>query len=162
MIRNRRERDRYELFINNELVPASDGGTFESINPATGQPFAEISSATASDIDTAVAGAHEACAGWWRTDARRRAGALYRLGELIERNSKHLAEIETTDNGRPIRETYAQAGLYSQWYKYFAGLADKVQGRTIPVGTQYLNYTLRVPYGVVGAITPWNHPLLIA
>jgi acyl-CoA reductase-like NAD-dependent aldehyde dehydrogenase len=87
---------------------------------------------------------------------------LLRLADLLEAEQERIARLETTDNGRPYRETAAQAGIVAKWYRYFGGIADKIEGATIPVEGPYLNYTRRVPVGVCAAITPWNHPLLIA
>lgn len=154
----------YGLFINNEFTDAADGGTFESLNPALGEPMAVLARARAVDVERAVAGAVEAfVAGpWGRMSGADRARVLNRWAELIEAHDAAIAAIETADNGRPIRETGAQARIVARWYRYFAGLADKIEGETIPVDSDHLNYTERVPLGVVGAITPWNHPLLIA
>jgi len=152
----------YGLFINNEFVPAADGRTFVSMNPSTGEAHARLALAGEDDVNRALKGASDACDGWWSGDGERRGKVLYAWAELIERNGNRLAEIESTDNGRPIRETRSQSAVYPKWFRYFAGLADKIEGATIPVGEKYLNYTSREPLGVVGAITPWNHPLLIA
>ena len=95
-------------------------------------------------------------------DAAERGRIMLRLADLLDVHGQATARLETTDNGRPIRETRAQAGIVAKWYRYFGGMADKVEGATIPVEGRYLNYTQRVPVGVCGAITPWNHPTLIA
>lgn len=150
------------LFIDNESVPAASGATFDSVDPATARTNAALAEAGPADVEAALAGAGTAAEGWWAQDARRRARVLNAWAELIERDADHLAAIESADNGRPIRETRSQSGIVAQWYRYFAGIADKAEGTTIPVGDGHLNYTERVPLGVVAAITPWNHPLLIA
>ncbi len=153
----------YGLFINNEFVPAADGTTFESLNPATGRPMAVLARAKAADVDRAVAGAREAFAGpWGQMSGQDRARILNRWADLIEEHGDAIAALETADNGRPIRETSAQSRIIPEWYRYFAGLCDKIEGENIPVGQHHINYTTRVPLGLVAAITPWNHPLLIA
>lgn len=156
------DRAQYGLFIDNDFAPASSGETFDSLDPSTGLAHARLSAAGGADVERAAAGAAEAARGWWGHDGARRGQVLYAWADLIERNGEHLAEIESRDNGRPIRETRSQAAIYPKWFRYFAGLADKIQGETVPVGDGYLNYTTREPLGVVAAITPWNHPLLIA
>jgi len=95
-------------------------------------------------------------------DAAERGRIMLRLADLLDVHGQATARLETTDNGRPIRETRAQAGIVAKWYRYFGGMADKVEGATIPVEGRYLNYTQRVPVGVCGAIPPWNYPTLIA
>lgn len=156
------EQVQYGLFIDNDFAPASDGETFDSLDPSTGLAHARLASAGAGDVERAAAGAAAAAQGWWGHDGARRGQVLYAWADLIERNGEHLAAVESRDNGRPIRETRSQAAIYPKWFRYFAGLADKIQGITVPVGEGYLNYTTREPLGVVAAITPWNHPLLIA
>lgn len=156
------EQAQYGLFIDNDFAPASSGETFDSLDPSTGLVHARLASAGTTDVERAAAGAAEAASGWWGHDGARRGRVLYAWADLIERNGERLAAVESRDNGRPIRETRSQAATYPKWFRYFAGLADKIQGATIPVGEGYLNYTTREPLGVVAAITPWNHPLLIA
>ena len=154
----------YGLFINNEFVDAADGDTFESLNPALDEPMAVLARAKAADVERAAAGAVEAYerGPWGQMRGAERGRILNRWADLIEANDELISHLETDDNGRPIRETGAQARIVATWYRYFAGLADKIEGQTIPVDRDHLNYTVRVPLGVVGAITPWNHPLLIA
>src|SRR5438132_1828857 len=155
---------RYQLFINGQFVDAESGKTFTSPNPATGETFAEVAEADKADIDKAVAAARKAFEGKWsRMSARDRGRLLYKLSQLIERDAAQLAELETRDNGKPIKEsTYIDLPGVVENYEDFAGWATKIEGETIPVPGQMFNYTLREPVGVCGQIIPWNFPLLMA
>jgi acyl-CoA reductase-like NAD-dependent aldehyde dehydrogenase len=154
----------YQLLIGGRWVDAASGKRFDDLNPATGEVLARVAEADAEDVSRAVAAAHAAFSEgpWGRMPGSERGRILNRIAELVEREAETIARLESQDNGRPIRETLAQSAILSRWYRYFAGWADKIEGETIPVDGPYLNYTVRVPLGVVGQITPWNHPLLIA
>jgi len=152
------------LLINNEWVKAVSGKTFESINPATGQVLAELALASEADVDLAVAAAKAAFPAWSQTIAADRALLLFKLADLIDAHADALAELETLDNGKPIR--VARRGdlpYVTKHLRYQAGWADKIEGSTVPVTfpNQFV-YTRREPLGVVGAIIPWNFPLLMA
>src|SRR5437773_714021 len=153
-----------QLFINGEFVDAESGKTFNSPNPATGETFAEVSEADKADVDRAVAAARRAFEGKWSSmSARDRGRLLYKLSQLIEQHAKELAELETLDNGKPIKEsTYIDLPSVVENFEYFAGWATKIEGETIPVPGRMFNYTLREPVGVCGQIIPWNFPLLMA
>src|SRR6185295_19026103 len=155
---------RYQLFIDGQFVDAESGKTFATPNPATGETFAEVAEAEQSDIDKAVAAARKAFEGKWsKMSARDRGRLLYKLSQLIERDTAQLAELETSDNGKPIKEsTYIDIPSVVENFKYFAGWSTKIEGETIPVPGQMFNYTLREPVGVCGQIIPWNFPLLMA
>jgi len=155
---------RYQLFIDGQFVDAESGKTFKSPNPATGETFAEVAEADKADIDKAVAAARKAFEGKWsKMSARDRGRLLYKLSQLIERDTAQLAELETSDNGKPIKEsTYIDIPSVVENFEYFAGWATKIEGETIPVPGQMFNYTLREPVGVCGQIIPWNFPLLMA
>src|SRR5256884_5723453 len=155
---------KYQLFIDGQWVDAESGKTFETPNPATGQTLAEVAEADKADIDKAVAAARRAFEGKWsRMSARDRGKLLYKLAQLIEQNSKELAQLETADNGKPIRESqYVDLPQTVENFEYFAGYATKIEGETIPMPGQMFNYTLREPIGVCGQIIPWNFPLLMA
>src|SRR2546429_213975 len=155
---------RYQLFIDGQFVDAESGKTFKSPNPSTGETFAEVAEADKADVDKAVAGARKAFDGKWsKMSARDRGRLLYRLSQLIERDAAQLAELETRDNGKPIREaTYIDLPGVVENFEYFAGWPTKIEGETIPVPGQMFNYTLREPVGVCGQIIPWNFPLLMA
>ena len=153
------------LWIDNAREDAASGRTFETVNPATGEAIASVAEGAEADIDRAVVAARAALVSpeWRGMDAHRRAEILWRLGDLIEANADELGTMETRDNGKPIFES-RQVDLPSVVgnFRYFAGLADKIQGETIPVKGPFLNYTLREPVGVVGCIVPWNFPLSLA
>ncbi|HJZ79683.1 MAG TPA: betaine-aldehyde dehydrogenase [Pyrinomonadaceae bacterium] len=155
---------RYQLFIDGQFVDAESGKTFKSPNPATGETYAEVAEADRADVDKAVAAARKAFEGKWsKMSARDRGRLLYKLSQLIERDAAQLAQIETSDNGKPIKEsTYIDLPSVVENFEYFAGWATKIEGETIPVPGQMFNYTLREPLGVCGQIIPWNFPLLMA
>src|SRR5262249_40336234 len=158
------EERRYQLFIDGQFVDAESGKTFATPNPATGETFAEVSEAEKADVDKAVSAARKAFEGKWsKMSARDRGRLLYKLSQLIERDAARLAELETIDNGKPIKEsTYIDLPGVVENFEYFAGWATKIEGETIPVPGQMFNYTLREPVGVCGQIIPWNFPLLMA
>ncbi len=159
------EEIRNRLWIGGEWVDAASGRTFPTINPATEEVITEVAEADAEDVDRAVQAARGALRddAWRRMDPHARAELLWRLADAIEANREELARLETLDNGKPYFESfYADLPLVIQTFRYFAGLADKVEGATIPVKGPFLNYTLREPVGVVGCITPWNFPLSLA
>jgi acyl-CoA reductase-like NAD-dependent aldehyde dehydrogenase len=149
------------MLIGGNFVDSESGSTIADFNPATQELLTNIPSASAADLEHAVESATEGFERWSNMPGRERGQILWRLADLLDAHGSELAHLESRDNGRPIRETSAQAGIVPKWYRYFAGLADKLQGSTIPVDGPYLNYTLRVPIGVCAAITPWNHPQLI-
>ncbi|MFN2453037.1 MAG: aldehyde dehydrogenase family protein [Pyrinomonadaceae bacterium] len=155
---------RYQLLIDGKWVDAESGKTFETPNPATGQTLAEVAEGDAADIEKAVQAARRAYEGKWsKMSARDRGRLLYKLSQLIEQNAAELAALETADNGKPIRESsYVDIPQVVENFEYFAGFATKIEGETIPVSGQMLNYTLREPLGVCGQIIPWNFPLLMA
>ncbi|HEX8136652.1 MAG TPA: betaine-aldehyde dehydrogenase [Pyrinomonadaceae bacterium] len=155
---------KYQLFIDGKFVDAESGKTFTTPNPATGETLAEVAEADKADIDKAVAAARRAYEGKWsRMSARDRGRLLYKLSQLIEEHAGELAQLETADNGKPIRESsYVDLPQVVENFEYFAGYATKIEGETIPVPGQFFNYTLREPIGVCGQIIPWNFPLLMA
>lgn len=150
-----------KLLINNEWVDGSDGSRFETINPASGEAIAEVSAATAADVDRAVKAARNALeSGPWNTmDAVERGGLLFRLADLVDSNAKELAMLESLNSGKTIRDSQGDVAGVAACLRYYAGWADKIEGRTIPVRGSFLCYTLRQPVGVVGQIIPWNFPL---
>lgn len=153
------------LFIDGEFVPSLSGKTFKSINPATEEVLAEVAEAEAPDIDRAVKAARRAFESgpWASMSAADRSRLLYRLADLMEEHKLQLAQLETLDNGKPIRESLnADLPLAIEHIRYYAGWPTKVVGQTIPVAGKYFNYTRHEPVGVVGQIIPWNFPLLMA
>jgi betaine-aldehyde dehydrogenase len=154
----------YQLFIDGQWVDAESGKTFKTPNPATGETLAEVAEADKADVDKAVAAARRAFEGKWsKLSARDRGRLLYKLSQLIEEHSAELAALETSDNGKPIKESlYVDLPQVVENFEYFAGWATKIEGETIPVPGNMFNYTLREPIGVCGQIIPWNFPLLMA
>lgn len=155
---------RYDrLFIGGEWVAPIDGGLVESIDPASGKPWATVAFAGARDADRAVAAARDAGNGeWGRMPGHQRAALMRRFADLYQQHAPRLAEIESRDNGRAIRESRVDVGGHHNWYHWFASLADKTGGRTIPIEDAVHAFTTRVPVGVAGLITPWNVPLMSA
>ena len=156
---------RNQLWIGNEWVDADDNGTLTTVNPATGEVITEVASGQAADIDRAVEAAREAVGSkeWREMNPHKRSKLLWKLADAIDANANELATLETQDNGKPFFESRkVDLPSIAENFRYFAGMADKVQGATIPVAGRFLNYTLREPVGVVGCITPWNFPLSLA
>ncbi|MFJ8782107.1 MULTISPECIES: aldehyde dehydrogenase [unclassified Streptomyces] len=155
---------RHQHYIAGEWTAPASGEYFESVNPTTGRPWYEAADGTAEDIDRAVKAARTAFEDpRWRDLSQTGRGRLLRnLAELIGENAAELARTETLDNGKLLREMRAQLAGLPEYFHYYAGLADKIHGEVIPGASRdLLNYTLREPVGVVGAITPWNSPLLL-
>ncbi len=154
---------RFQMTIGNAPVDALSGATFEAQNPYTGQPWAVLPDAGPADVDDAVAAARAALDGeWGSATGFTRAALLHRLADLITANAELLARLEVNDSGKLYREMIGQLSGLGGWYRYYAGLADKIEGRQIPTpNADYLVYTRREPIGVVAAITPWNSPLLL-
>jgi (Z)-2-((N-methylformamido)methylene)-5-hydroxybutyrolactone dehydrogenase len=152
----------YRMLIGGNWVDAVSGETFESVNPYTGQPWAAVPQAGAADVDAAVRAARDAFVAWRRTTGVERARLMRRLAELIASEASRIAVVETTDNGKLIREMEGQLRGLADYYHWFAGAADKIHGETLPSDrANFFIYTLREPVGVVGAITPWNSPILL-
>ncbi len=155
---------KYQMYIDGKYVDAASGKWFDSYNPYTGEPWAQIAQGNAEDADRAVRAAHQAFISgpWPQLSASQRGLLLHRLGELVARDAGKLAETEVRDNGKLIAEMRAQLDYVPQWYYYFGGLADKIQGAVIPLDKKgFFNFTRHEPLGVIGAITPWNSPLLL-
>lgn len=152
-----------QLLINNEWVESLSRRRFETINPATGEVICSVAEADAPDVDQAVQAARNAFkSGEWRKiSATRRGELLYKLADLIEQNTDQLARLETLDNGKPLQESLNDLEFVIACYRYYAGWADKVQGKTIPISGSYFCYTRHEPVGVVGQIIPWNFPLMM-
>ncbi len=156
---------RYQMYIGGKWVAAASGEHFTSDNPYTGKPWAEIPRGGADDAARAVEAAHTALTSgeWPKCTATRRGALLRKLGDLIGDKSKFLAEIEVRDNGKLYAEMSAQTAYMAQWYYYYGGLADKIEGHVIPSDKpDTFNYTRYEPVGVVACIIPWNSPLLLA
>ena len=157
-----RDQDVIPMLIGGKKVLASDGGTIDVLNPATGQLLTKVPAATADDIETAYQAAAAAFPSWSRAHPLERGKALRDLADLIEEHGDELAALDVMDNGSPIKEMRKDVDIAAAQLRYFAGLVSQVRGETIPTGDGRLNYTLRQPYGVVGRIVPFNHPLMFA
>ena len=155
-----------KLFINGDFVDAKSGETFATINPATEETLADVASAGADDVDAAVRAARaqlEPGSEWQKMKPRDRAKVMWRLADMLSARAEEIGRIETLDNGKPIFESqFVDTPAAAECLYYFAGWAGKVTGDTIPVQENAFTYTLREPVGVVGAITPWNFPLMLA
>ncbi|RRD89249.1 aldehyde dehydrogenase family protein [Conchiformibius steedae] len=150
-----------ELFINGKFVPAQKGGTIDVLNPANGTLITKIAAAEAEDVDIAVAAAKQAFPAWAATPAAERGRLLLKLADLIEEHAEELAQLESLDTGHPIRDSRRlDVPRTAACFRYFGGMADKIQGSVIPVEQGFLNYVTREPVGVVGQIVPWNFPLM--
>lgn len=154
-----------KIFINNEWQKSVSGKTFPTVNPANGNIIAHIEEGTAEDIDKAVKAAQHAFqfgSPWRRTDASERGRLLNKLADLIERDRVYLASLETLDNGKPYSDSYnIDLDIVPKIYRYYAGFADKIYGKTLSVDGDYFSYTRHEPVGVCGQIIPWNFPLLM-
>lgn len=154
-----------KLLIDNKWVPSASGKSFETINPANRQALTEVAEGEKEDINRAVEAARRAfeSSSWRKWSNRERGRLLWKIADLIAKNSEDLALLETLDTGKVINDSRAaDLPLAIDTFQYYAGWADKIYGETVPVAGDFLNYTLREPVGVVGAIIPWNFPLLLA
>ncbi len=151
------------LVINGESVEAADGATFNTINPATEEIITTVAEAGIEDVDRAVKAARAALEGpWGRMKAIDRSRLLWKLGDLILANAEELGRLETLDNGKPITESrYVDVDMVARCFHYFSGWASKLTGDTTSVNPNTFTYTLREPVGVVGAIIPWNFPMIM-
>lgn len=155
----------FRMLIDGAWVEAGGGALIDSDNPYTGEVWARIPRATVEDVDRAVGAAAAAFRNpaWSGPSASARGLLLHRLADLIEAAADRLAELETRDNGKLITEMRSQLRYIPQWFRYFGGLADKIEGRVIPIDKPgVFNFTREEPLGVIAAITPWNSPLLLA
>ncbi len=153
-----------KLFIDGEWVDALSGKTFPTINPSTGEVITEVAEADAADVDLAVKAARKALEGpWGEMPPADRGKLLRKLANLIEANAEWLAKLDTIDMGRPLADSeYDVSVAVPGLVNFYAGAPDKIRGDTIPVGNDFFAYTRREPWGVVGAIVPWNYPLFNA
>src|SRR5579871_4206634 len=152
------------LFIGGKWLDSVSGKTFATINPATGETICQVAEGDKADVDLAVKAARKAFEGgpWPKMNASERGRLLNKLADLIEANKEELAALESLDNGKPLRDSLAaDLPLTIKCYRYYAGWADKIHGKTIPVEGNFFCYTRHEPVGVVGQIIPWNFPLLM-
>jgi aldehyde dehydrogenase (NAD+) len=153
-----------KLLIDNRWIPSESGKTFATVNPSTGEEICQIAEADAADVEKAVKAARAAFehGPWRKMPSSARGRLLNRLADLIEQNADELASLESLDNGKPVSVAKAvDVPATVACYRYFAGWADKVQGKTIPIDGDYFCYTRHEPVGVVGQIIPWNFPMLM-
>ncbi len=151
------------MFINGERAWARSGATFDAIDPATAEAFATVAQGDKGDVDGAVAAARAAFEGGWAgLPPVRRVAILNRLAGLLRERSRELAELESLDVGKPLRQAEDDVAAAAGYFEYFAGAADKVFGSSIPLGKGFVDFTLREPLGVSAQIVPWNYPLRIA
>ncbi|TIO69254.1 MAG: aldehyde dehydrogenase family protein, partial [Mesorhizobium sp.] len=139
--------------------------SFDSVDPSTGAPWAKMPAASEADVDRAVEAAHRALrtGPWASMTATARGKLLVRLGDLVAANAGRLAELETRDTGKIIRETRAQIAYVGDYYRYYGGLADKHEGTHVPIDKADLDVTIRrEPIGVVAAVVPWNSQLFLS
>jgi acyl-CoA reductase-like NAD-dependent aldehyde dehydrogenase len=154
---------RQQMLIDGEWTESASGEYFESFDPYTARAWTLIPRGNADDVDRAVQAAHRAFTSgdWPKMHASQRGLLLRRLGDLIARDAEALAAIEVQDNGKLISEMVGQLKYTPQWYYYYGGLADKIEGAVIPTDKDAFNYTRHEPLGVCAAITPWNSPILL-
>ena len=152
------------MLINGELVEAADGATFLTLNPANGETITRVAKAGPEDVDRAVAAARRALSVWQRLAPSERGRLMNRLADLLQENLEELAQLETLDNGKPIGHSrLADVPLAVDHFRYFAGWATKIEGATFDTAYPDMHvYLRREPIGVVGAIVPWNFPLVMA
>ncbi len=156
---------RYQQYIDGEWCDASDGQTMTSVNPSNEEPWAEFPAASEADVNRAVDSARRALyeGPWSNITATQRGKLISRLAALVREKALYLGEIETTDSGKLARETRAQTAYVGDYYDYFAGLADKIEGKTLPIDKPDMHvFTTRVPIGVVAAVVPWNAQMFLA
>lgn len=153
-----------KMLIDGEWIDSAGGKTFETLNPATGEPICRIAEGDAEDVDRAVKAARKAfeSRGWRTMDASARGRLIYKLADLIETHADELAVLESMDNGKPVRDSRAiDIPAVVDVYRYYAGWADKVHGKVCAPNGPYHGYTVHEPVGVVGQIIPWNFPALM-
>ena len=156
---------RYQHYIDGQWCDPASGEWLQSHNPYSGEAWAEIPRGNAEDAERAVKAARQAFKSgeWSQMKGHQRAELLHCLADLIAENAAQLATIEVRDNGKLMAEMLGQMNYLPQWYRYYAGLADKIEGAVLPIDKpDVMTYTRREPLGVVVGITPWNSPLLLA
>ena len=155
---------KYQMFVNGEWIESSEDKWIEARNPYSGDVWAMIPKGTSDDVHTAVTAAHLAFSDsdWSHLTASDRGAMLVALAEVIENHAEYLAKIEVRDNGKLYAEVVNQTRYLSKWFRYFGGLADKLEGTVPPIDKpDVLNFTKHEPFGVCACITPWNSALLL-
>jgi len=153
----------YKMFIDGEWVNSESKKSFKTLNPETNEPWALVPEASAKDVDKAVKAAQKAFEGEWpKLFPRERGKFLRKIGNQLRENAELLGKIETTDTGKLFKETNKQANYIAEYYDYYAGLADKIEGTVLPIDKPNIQViTTRIPIGVVAAIVPWNSQMLL-
>ncbi len=149
------------LFIDGDYRPAVSGRSFQVENPSNGSIVADVAEGDAADIEQAIAAAERAFPIWSALSGAERGDIMQRAAEIMKRRLPDVVSIEIEQIGRPRREMAAQLARLPEWFSYFGAVARTHEDTVPPFAGSYLNYTRRVPLGVVGHVTPWNHPLLI-
>jgi aldehyde dehydrogenase (NAD+) len=151
------------LIIDGQRVTASDGGTFDVYDPSSGSVLATVAKAARADVKRAVQSARAALESktWGGLAPAERGRILFRIAGAIRERAEELAELESRDNGKPLRQARTDVQVAARYFEFFAGAADKIMGNTIPLGPGYLDYTVREPIGVSAQIVPWNYPIQI-
>src|SRR6266566_4203568 len=154
----------YGLYIAGKSVPASSNETADVLDPTTNRPFARVASGSRDDVNAAVEAARTAfhSPDWWDLDPSKRGRLLWLLGQQVRDHFEELSRLESLNVGKPLREAKGDIAYVYKLFEYYAGLADKIQGETIPVPGARFDYTVREPLGVTAHIAPWNYPLLLA
>ncbi|MGH8597645.1 MAG: aldehyde dehydrogenase [Gammaproteobacteria bacterium] len=155
---------KFNAYINGEAVAPASGQFFETVNPYTAKVWAEVARCDGRDVDRAVQAAWQAftTGEWPKLNATTRGALVRKLGDVIRDHARELAEFEVRDNGKLINEMFAQCNYIPNWYWYYGGMADKIEGSVIPIDkADVFNYTRHEPLGVIACITPWNSPLLL-
>ena len=152
-----------QLVIDGGRAAASDGGTFEVCDPSSGGLLATVSKATKDDVDRAVGAAQRALdsKAWGGAMPAERGRVLFRIAQTLRDRAEELATLESRDNGKPLRQSRTDLQVAARYFEFFAGIADKIMGNTIPLGPGFLDYTVREPIGVSAQIIPWNYPIQI-
>jgi aldehyde dehydrogenase (NAD+) len=151
------------LIIEGQRVDASDGAAFDVNDPSTGGVLAKVAKATKADVKRAVQSARAALESraWGAIAPVERSRMLFRIAQAIRDRAEELADLESRDNGKPLRQARADVQVAARYFEFFAGAADKIMGNTIPLGPGFLDYTVREPIGVSAQIIPWNYPIQI-
>ena len=154
-------RDRFDLVIAGRPEAPNGGDYFASLDPATGETLSHVARAGTSDVDRAVDAARSAQPSWAGKKPVERGRVLFDVARMMAAARDELATLESLDTGKPLRQAYADVDIAARYFEFYAGLADKLLGTTIPLGSEFLDYTVREPLGVCAQIVPWNYPLQI-
>jgi len=152
-----------QLIIDGNKAAASDGKTFDVYDPSSGDVLAVVAKATKSDVDRAVDAAHTALESraWGGAPPAERGRIMMRIAHTLRDRAEELATLESRDNGKPLKQARTDVQVAARYFEFFAGIADKIMGNTIPLGPGFLDYTVREPIGVSAQIIPWNYPIQI-